>query len=575
MPAGHRAGPANPLSVRAAGLRNQFWKTSIMAFATETFNDTNPFRGFAFRPGKARGAIASALIIGFGTVAFAWTVATVATMQTVGLSLGTSSIMLPEASLGPKSIALTNPQQRLMHMAGLSGSSAERAAQYRLNSRTSRIAGAAVEQASNLSSDLQASTRGARPALPDAARKQLILRLAMANAASSPARDVAALEPAIRTAAASLEHPQRIAEEDAAPTRVKDDAVVVASLPAAVPVPTAAEIAEALPKQPGAIGQEHPHPLVLASATPSKSLPDVEHALPTASATQTIAAAAEPALTQQSGLAPASAAPARNESVPAIALPIPSARPERTDGIAVASAELSPSDDGDAEQVAAAEDPFSLVLTNPDGSIPLPMARPDGVPGSLAAAPAGRSRSAAEPALAYARTDDDDDDDSDMPTYKKPLSVPVARDGVAIYDISAGTVYLPGGERLEAHSGLGNMRDNPRYVNQKNRGPTPPHTYDLTLRESLFHGVQAIRLTPIGGQGAVYNRDGLLAHTYMLGKRGDSNGCVSFKDYRRFLAAYRRGEIKRLVVVPRLTDSAYASASAAPPRSLFGGLFSR
>jgi hypothetical protein len=38
----------------------------------------------------------------------------------------------------------------------------------------------------------------------------------------------------------------------------------------------------------------------------------------------------------------------------------------------------------------------------------------------------------------------------------------------------------------------------------------------------------------------------------MLGPRGDSNGCVSFKDYKRFLAAFKRGEIKRLVVVARL-----------------------
>jgi hypothetical protein len=129
-----------------------------------------------------------------------------------------------------------------------------------------------------------------------------------------------------------------------------------------------------------------------------------------------------------------------------------------------------------------------------------------------------------------------------------------SRGGTAIYDISAKTVYLPGGERLEAHSGLGYMQDNPRYVNQKNRGPTPPHTYDLTLRESLFHGVQALRLTPSDG-GGVFGRDGLLAHTYMLGPRGASNGCVSFKNYRRFLAAYRRGEIKRLVVVAHLAGS--------------------
>ncbi|WP_051949350.1 DUF2778 domain-containing protein [Methylosinus sp. PW1] len=122
----------------------------------------------------------------------------------------------------------------------------------------------------------------------------------------------------------------------------------------------------------------------------------------------------------------------------------------------------------------------------------------------------------------------------------------------AVYDISAHTVYLPDGTRLEAHSGLGDKFDDPRFAHVRMRGVTPPHTYDLTFRESLFHGVRAIRLTPVGGEGAIFGRAGLLAHTYMLGARGDSNGCVSFKNYAAFLRAFERGEIKRLVVVGKL-----------------------
>jgi hypothetical protein len=120
----------------------------------------------------------------------------------------------------------------------------------------------------------------------------------------------------------------------------------------------------------------------------------------------------------------------------------------------------------------------------------------------------------------------------------------------AVYDVSAHTVYMPDGTRLEAHSGLGDRMDDPRHVNERNRGATPPSVYELSPREQLFHGVQALRLKPVGG-GDVYGRNGLLAHTYMLGSRGDSNGCVSFRNYNAFLQAFQNGAVRRLVVVAR------------------------
>jgi type VI secretion system (T6SS) effector TldE1-like protein len=122
----------------------------------------------------------------------------------------------------------------------------------------------------------------------------------------------------------------------------------------------------------------------------------------------------------------------------------------------------------------------------------------------------------------------------------------------AVYDISAHTVYMPDGTKLEAHSGLGSALDDPRHVRERMRGATPPHIYDLAMRESLFHGVPALRLKPVGGEEAIYGRSGLLAHTYMLGPNGDSNGCVSFKDYNAFLRAYKDQQVKRLVVVAHL-----------------------
>src|SRR6185437_2251524 len=123
----------------------------------------------------------------------------------------------------------------------------------------------------------------------------------------------------------------------------------------------------------------------------------------------------------------------------------------------------------------------------------------------------------------------------------------------AVYDIAAHTVYLPNGERLEAHSGLYDKMDDPRFVNVRMRGPTPPNVYDLTLREELFHGVRAIRLNPVD-DNKMFGRAGMLAHTYMLGPNGQSNGCVSFKDYQKFLQAYLRGDVDRMVVVAHRDD---------------------
>jgi hypothetical protein len=142
--------------------------------------------------------------------------------------------------------------------------------------------------------------------------------------------------------------------------------------------------------------------------------------------------------------------------------------------------------------------------------------------------------------------------------------------GAAIYDISAQIVYMPNGERLEAHSGLGDKLDDPDYVHVRMHGATPPGTYDLTEREQLFHGVRALRLNPVGGSGAVYGRAGLLAHTFMLGPNGDSNGCVSFRDYNKFLQAFLRGEVQRLVVVTgRGRDVVPTLAGRASPAQRF------
>ena len=170
----------------------------------------------------------------------------------------------------------------------------------------------------------------------------------------------------------------------------------------------------------------------------------------------------------------------------------------------------------------------------------------------------------ATPALAYAALETPSPANLPRQRIVPPANPDPA--AVAIYDISARIVTLPNGTKLEAHSGLGEMMDDPRNVHVRMRGATPPGTYDLTEREDLFHGVRAIRLTPVGGTAAVYGRVGLLAHTYMLGPTGASNGCVSFKDYQAFLQAYLRGEVQRLVVVPgRGQDAPPSVAQQSPP----------
>lgn len=121
----------------------------------------------------------------------------------------------------------------------------------------------------------------------------------------------------------------------------------------------------------------------------------------------------------------------------------------------------------------------------------------------------------------------------------------------AVYDISAHMVYLPNGTALEAHSELGGDLDDPASAKARDRGVTPPDIYTLRPREHLFHGVAALRLIPVD-ESKVFGRAGLLAHTYMLGPNGQSNGCVSFRDYDAFLQAYQSGEITKLAVVAHL-----------------------
>ncbi len=185
--------------------------------------------------------------------------------------------------------------------------------------------------------------------------------------------------------------------------------------------------------------------------------------------------------------------------------------------------------------------------------VPLPLARPriEVVQARPQAAPAPvvQAAPAQTPKLAS------------LPLISENPVLPPRGSRIALYDISSHTVYLPSGRRLEAHSGVGERMDDPSQIRVKMRGPTPPNIYRLTLRDALFHGVRAIRLNPTD-YDKMYGRDGMLAHTYMLGPTGQSNGCVSFRDYNTFLQAYLNGEVDRMVVVPHLSDAPARIAEA-------------
>ena len=247
-----------------------------------------------------------------------------------------------------------------------------------------------------------------------------------------------------------------------------------------------------------------------------------------------------------------------------IALAYADPSPAATTGALAALSTLAPSDEdmfalSNPDDESSDEDlllPDDAALSE-DGSLPeagpRPVVRPRVEQPEAPAMVDKPTKDAKRQKLAYARPDEPVDD---RPTIGfgrglRNLFGGGARagNGVAVYDISAETVYMPDGSTLEAHSGIGKMADNPRYAHVKMNGPTPPHTYNLRMRETRFHGVEAIRMIPVDGKNP-HGRTGLLTHSYLLrGGRAESHGCVAFKDYKRFLAAFKKGHVKQLVVV--------------------------
>ena len=216
------------------------------------------------------------------------------------------------------------------------------------------------------------------------------------------------------------------------------------------------------------------------------------------------------------------------------------------------------------ENVSAREDTlgraFDLVLSNPDAGlpeiIPLPESRPALVAETvvekpLTVKPGRETQERGTRELAYAKPDRSLFDGllgrGEGGAHGRGTKV-------AIYDVAAATVHMPDGTKLRAHSGIGSMRDNPKFSHVKMKGATPAGIYRLTMREKRFHGVEALRMTSIDGRHPK-NRTGLLTHTNLLRGQIGSHGCVAFQNYEPFLRAFKRGHINMLVVVDRMPTS--------------------
>lgn len=471
--------------------------------------------------------------MGGGTVAFAWVVATLITTQTIVMSVtpGTLALgtVLPRAStlfatrdhIG-RAISISAPSMltktaRPKLVTATASHTAPKGARVALRADmaaqlTARFAGDVtppVAQSDVASATISYSGSGALT--PDA------IRAAQQHAALNVAANLPA--PHENLIDAPVDQPPALALANAAPL------VTDAFVPEAAPV------------------QSLPHPVSVPTTQPSE-LAQAEVPPSTDDAPVPLPADSVVAVQEE-----ATALSLSEGALPIERIPLPEESPlSRSSDLALSDSNAMPDD--------AAPD-----------SVPLPVMRPRSPEiASLAPSKPEEDTTPAPAAPAASARTTTQGDDRPRGGFLARLfggnsnsATPAGR-GVAIYDIAAATVYLPSGERLEAHSGLGHMRDNPRFVHAKNTGPTPPSTYQLSMRESLFHGVEALRLTPVSG-GNPYNRVGLLAHTYMLGPGGNSNGCVVFKDYRRFLRAFKSGDIKRLVVVTSMSSAPVNVAS--------------
>ncbi|WP_214476924.1 DUF2778 domain-containing protein [Mesorhizobium sp. dw_380] len=483
---------------------------------------------------------------GVGAAVGLWLIGTMAGLSSVGASLSARSTGLPQTLSMPGSLALADPlkQHFLSSSAPFVLANAHGGAQalhdHAVQCGASCFHLAAASPRAQKSARLVAQAKPVAAVAPVLAKSKSQERFERMEASLSPARLAAAFAVAGKPVVTANARPvisnaaPRITEASLVPS-VQVMASLSDDMPAAerfARADTGSAVVQTAPAPMGFAQPETPDNAQLALAL-VQSLPVEDEAfaspLPMTESSADVAVAPVETQKEQPGDA-ASLPDALTDDVP-----LPTRRPQYD----------APQQPKAVEQDKPAPQP-RIVQQKP---------APQAKPVQQARQPARQGRDGGD-VLAYAKPDTPSGGlgQAFRNLFNGPGAGSGAGHGVAVYDISAKTVYMPDGQRLEAHSGLGAMVDQPRYVDQKDRGPTPPNTYNLSLRESRFHGVEALRLTPVNGNK--YNRNGLLAHTYMLrGGRAESNGCVVFRDYARFLAAFKKGKVTRLVVVPRLNGS--------------------
>lgn len=515
-----------------------------MAFVRLKNRGDNPDTGLiSMRPGRRWAAIP---VVG---VAIAlWSVATMASLHSVGTSLTAASNSLPQSLLSPRSIALADHRRKLANPWTNSWAPSLASRQHQASLLSRCDAGCAHAAANFVHEGKVARLKPlAQPdTVPLVAEisPQARFDSVVARAALSPQKLAAAFAhttappPMLPSLHTRIVESVRLPNQHG-PASVRfgpEDAEIERSsrLALALAIALPEGMIDILPEEATADPAAPPEGEVqMASLPPQDEMPD-SIPLPTFRPRAEIDQPAEAPEVE----APMAKAPKVQASKPAKA----QSQPSKANKVRTA----------DAPKVDTPRAPALSPRSSSPAAMPSMQAN-QGSPGmqsnpgkqSSPGKPAKRSKAQTAEMLAYAKPD--------IPAggggvFRNLFTKPSLGSGVAVYDISAKTVYMPDGSRLEAHSGRGSMADQPRYANRKNFGPTPPHTYDLRLRESRFHGVEALRLIPVDGKNK-YGRDGFLAHTYLLrGGRAESSGCVAFKDYARFLAAFKKGKIKRLVV---------------------------